>query len=91
MDEITNAICMNIAERQQVPVSAVRVELLYDEDTGFSAEVWVHERSRFLIEANMKEAVGRYMESEYGQRVYPSQITFDLDDEGTELWADITN
>jgi len=86
MDEIVNAICLHLAERHEVPVESVQVELLYDEDQGFSAEVWVQGRSRYLIEANMKEAVMRYMEKEYGRRVYPSDITFDVED---EMWADI--
>jgi len=88
MDEIVNAICLHLAERHEVPVESVQVELLYDEDQGFSAEVWVQGRSRYLIEANMKEAVMRYMEKEYGRRVYPSDITFDVED---EMWADIND
>lgn len=87
MDDIVNAVCLNLADRQQVPVESIQVELLYDEDTGFSAEVWVQGRSRYLIEANLKEAIVRYMETEYGQRVFPSQITLDVED---EIWADIT-
>ncbi|WP_276351472.1 DUF2653 family protein [Cohnella caldifontis] len=86
MDEIVNAICLHLAERHEVPIESIQTELLYDEDQGFSAEVWVQGRSRFLIEANMKEAVMRYVEKEYGRRVYPSDITFDVED---EMWADI--
>jgi len=86
MDEIVNAVCLNLAERHEVPPESVQVELLYDEDLGFSAEVWVQGRSRFIIEANIKEAIMRYVLNEYGQRVYPSQIELDVED---EMWADI--
>jgi Protein of unknown function (DUF2653). len=86
MDQIVNAVCLNMAERHEVPVEAIEVELLYDEDNGFSAEVWVQGRSRFLVEANLKEAIMRYVLNEYGQRVYPSQIELDVED---EMWADI--
>lgn len=86
MDEIVNAVCLNMAERHEVPVSSVEVELLFDEEQGFSAEVWIQGRSRFIIEANIKEAIMRYMLTEYNQRVYPSQITLDVED---EIWADI--
>lgn len=86
MDEIVNAVCLNMAERHEVPVESVQVELLYDEDNGFGAEVWVQGRSRFLIEANLKEAIMRYVLNEYGQRVFPSQIELDVED---EMWADI--
>ncbi|BBI33616.1 hypothetical protein KCTCHS21_30150 [Cohnella abietis] len=87
MDEIVNAVCVNMAERYEVPVTSVEVELLYDEDQGFSAEVTIQERSRILIEANLKEAIMRYMLTEYDQRVYPSQIQLDVED---EIWADIS-
>lgn len=87
MDEIVNAVCLNLAERQQVPVTSIEVELLWDEDQGYSAEVWVQGRSRYLIEANLKEAIMRYCETEYGRRVYPSQIRLDMDDE--TIWAEI--
>jgi len=86
MDQIVNAVCLNMAERHEVPVESVEVELLYDEDNGFSAEVWVQGRSRFLVEANLKEAIMRYVLNEYGQRIYPSQIELDVED---EMWADI--
>jgi hypothetical protein len=86
MDEIINAVCLNLAERHDVPVESIQVELLYEEDQGFSAEVWVEGRSRFLIEANLKEAIMRYVETQYGQRIYPSQIELDVED---EIWADI--
>lgn len=87
MDEIVNAVCLNMAERHQVPVESIQVVLCYEEDQGFSAEVNVQGRERILIEANLKEAIMRYMETEYGMRVYPSQITLDVED---EMWADIT-
>ncbi|MFD0670294.1 DUF2653 family protein [Cohnella sp. GCM10027633] len=88
MDEIVNAVCLHLAERHEVPVESVEVELLYDEEQGFSAEVTVQGRSRFIIEANIKEAIMRYMLTEYNQRVYPSQITLDVED---EIWADIAS
>lgn len=87
MDQIVNAVCLNMAERYEVPVTAVEVELLYDEDQGFGAETWIQGRSRILVEANLKEAIMRYMLTEFGRRVYPSQIQLDVED---EMWADIT-
>lgn len=86
MDEIVNAVCNHMAERHEVPVAAIEVELLYDEEQGFSAEVWVQGRSRIIIEGNIKEAIVRYMLIEYNQRIYPSQIQLDVEE---EIWADI--
>ncbi|MBN2983945.1 MULTISPECIES: DUF2653 family protein [Cohnella] len=87
MDEIVNAVCLNMAQRYEVPVTAVEVELSWEEHEGFTAETWIQGRSRFLVEANLKEAIMRYMETEYNQRVYSSQITLHVDD---EVWAEIS-
>jgi hypothetical protein len=87
MDEIVNAVCLHLAERHDVPVTAIEVELLWDEEHGFSAEAWVQGRSRFLVEANLKESIMRYMLTEYNERVYPSQIRLEVDD---EIWAEIS-
>ncbi|HEY8529323.1 MAG TPA: DUF2653 family protein [Paenibacillaceae bacterium] len=81
MDEIINAVCLHLAERHQVPVTAVEVELMYDDELGFNAEAWVEGRSRYLVEANLKEAITRYLLTEYGQRVFPDQIRLELNEE----------
>lgn len=79
--EIMNAICLNMAERKQVQPTQVQVQLMWDEDLGYSAEVIVEGRTQYLIEGNMKEAVERYMLTEYGRRVFRSEIQFDIDHE----------
>jgi len=81
MDEIINAVCLHLAERHQVPVTTVEVELMYDDELGFNAEVWVEGRSRYLVEANLKEAIIRYLLTEYGRRVYPDDIRLELNEE----------
>ena len=83
MDEIINAICLHMAERKRIRPQDVEVELLWDEETGYSAEVWAEGRSQFLVESNMIEAIMRYLQSEYDIRVYREQITLDLDEEIT--------
>ena len=86
MDEIVNAVCLNLAERKGVKPTDVEVELAWDEEYGYTAEVWVQGRSQYLVEANLLEAVERYMFTEYGRRVFRSQIALGLDD---EIYADI--
>lgn len=83
MDEIVNAICLHIAERKQIRPQDVQVELFWDEDTGYSAEVWAEGRSQYLVESNMIEAIMRYLYSEYNIRAYREQISLDLDEEIT--------
>ncbi|WNQ09198.1 YxcD family protein [Paenibacillus aurantius] len=84
--EIMNAICLNIAERKQIRPTDVEVQLLWDEELGYSAEVTVQGRTQFLIEANMLEAIERYMLTEYNQRVFRSQIELDIDE---KMFAEI--
>ncbi|ALS27901.1 YxcD family protein [Paenibacillus cisolokensis] len=85
-DEIINAVCHHMASRKGVPVSKVEAQLSWDEDYGFTAEVWVDGRSQYLVEANLLEAIEQYMYNHYNIRVFRSQITLDADE---EFWADI--
>lgn len=84
--EIVNAVCLHVAERKQLNPSQVNVELMWDEDLGYSAEVLAEGRSQVLIEANMLEAIERYVLKQYNQRIFRSQIHLDIED---EMFADI--
>ncbi|MNI46519.1 hypothetical protein D3C73_1009860 [compost metagenome] len=85
MDEIINAICLHMAERKAVNVHDIQVELSWDEETGYTSEVWVQGRSQYLVESNMIEAILRYMHSEYGIRAYREDVQLDLDEEITAI------
>jgi hypothetical protein len=86
MDEIINAVCLHMADRKQVKPTDVEVELSYDDELGYTAEVFVQGRSQYLVEANLLEAIEQYMFKEYNRRVFRSQIRLDLTD---EIVADI--
>lgn len=81
--EIMNAICLHIAERKGFRPEQVEVELLWDESLGYSAEVTAEGRSQYLVEANMLEAIERYLYSVHGLRVFRSQIRLQVDQEMT--------
>ncbi|WP_127533622.1 YxcD family protein [Paenibacillus kobensis] len=85
-DEIINAVCLHVGRRKGVSPTEVEVQLAWDEEYGFTAEVWVEGRSQYLVEANLMEAIERYMLEQYQIRVFRSQITLDADE---EFWADI--
>ena len=85
-DEIINAVCLHVGRRKGVPPTEVEVQLAWDEEYGFTAEVWVQGRSQYLVEANLMEAIERCMLEQYQIRVFRSQITLDADE---EFWADI--
>lgn len=88
MDEIVNAICLHMAERKELRPNDIEVELSWDEELGFTAEVWVQGRSQYLVEANMLEAIERYMFTQYNQRVFRSQIQLVVED---EMFANIVD
>jgi hypothetical protein len=79
--DIINAICMHIGERKQIKPELVTVQLMWDEDLGFSAEVIAEGRTQILIEASMLEAIERYLYVLWDQRVFRSQITLEIDEE----------
>ncbi|CAM4506370.1 YxcD family protein [Paenibacillus xylanexedens] len=85
MDEIVNAICIHMAERKGVRPTDVNVELSWEEDTGYSAEVWIQGRSQYLVESNMIEAILRYLHNEYNIRAYREDVRLDLDEEITAI------
>ncbi|WP_445489108.1 YxcD family protein [Niallia sp. 03133] len=60
--EIINAVCVYISRKKQVHLQEVEVELLFDDDYGFSAEVFVHGRKQMLITQNIIEALRLWME-----------------------------
>lgn len=84
--EIMNAIILHTAARKQIRPEQVEVELMWDEELGYSAEVFAESRSQILIEANMLEAIERYLYSEYGKRVFRDQIKLGIEE---EMIADI--
>lgn len=81
MDEIINAVCLNIAERRVIKPTEVTVEMLWDEDLGFSAHVTVHGRDWYINEGALIEAITRYLDREYGMRAFPDQIRLELTEE----------
>ncbi|PLS17724.1 DUF2653 domain-containing protein [Bacillus sp. M6-12] len=78
--DIINAICVYISRKKQVKPEEVEVELLYDDDYGFSAESYVDGRKQVLITANIIEALRLWLE-EFMNRDPYAGIELVLDDE----------
>jgi hypothetical protein len=87
-EEISNAICLHTAERKQIKPTDVKVELMWDEELGFSAEIFTNGRNQILVEANILEAIERYVHQQYNIRVFRNQIRLELED---EITAEIDN
>lgn len=60
--DIINAICVYVSRKKQVKPEEVEVELMYDDDYGFSAEAFVHDRKQVLITQNMIEALRLWLD-----------------------------
>ncbi len=78
--DIINALCVYVSRKKQVKPDEVEVELMYDEDTGFSAEAWVDGRKQVLIMLNMVEALRMWLEEFLNMDPY-SGMKIVLDDE----------
>lgn len=79
--DIINAICFHVASKKQVQPDQVEVELLWDEDLGFSAEATVLGRSQILIEANMLEAIRYWLQTQLDRNPYAAALELVLDDD----------
>lgn len=78
--DIINALCVYISRKKEVKPEEVEVELMYDDDYGFSAEAYVGGRKQVLITVNLIEALRMWLE-EYLNRDPYSGIELVLDDE----------
>lgn len=85
MDEIINAICIHIAQRNDIQPTEVQVELSWEEEAGYSAEIWAKARSQFMSESQMIEAIIRYVQFEYQARVFRQDVQLDIDEEITAI------
>ena len=77
--DIINAVCIYISRKKQVKPENVEVELMYDDNYGFSAETVVEGRKRILIMANLIEALRIWL-SEYMNDNPNAGIKLVLDD-----------
>ena len=60
--DIINAVCIYVSQKKQVKPEDVEVELMFDDDYGFSAETYVDGRKQILIMANLIEALRVWLE-----------------------------
>lgn len=78
--DIINAVCVYVSRKKQVKPEEVEVELMYDDDTGFSAETYVNGRMQVLVISNLIEALRLWLDEFLGRDPYTG-IQLELDDE----------
>lgn len=79
--EIVNAICLLLADQKGIAPEEVEVELLWDEDLGYSAEVYATGRKQIFVEANLIAAVRFWLEKELLLDPYAASLELVLDEE----------
>ncbi|WNC14735.1 YxcD family protein [Brevibacillus brevis] len=78
---LINAICLHVASKKQIQPQEVEVELMWDDEYGFSAEVYALGRKQVFIEVNLIEAIRYYLETQMGRNPYSAGIELVLDEE----------
>ncbi len=87
--DIVNALCLHIAHKRQITPQEVEIELIYDDDYGFSAESYVNGRKQILITANIIEALRYWLDTVMKVDPYSAALELVLDDEeGIIAYAD---
>ncbi|CAM5797691.1 MULTISPECIES: YxcD family protein [Brevibacillus] len=79
--DIINAICMHVASKKQIQPQEVAVELMWDEDYGFSAEVYANDRKQIFIKINIIEAIRYWLQTYMHRDPYSARLELVLDEE----------
>jgi hypothetical protein len=78
--DIINALCVYTARKKELKPEEVEIELMYDDEYGFSAEAYWNGRKQVYVMINIIEALRIWLE-EYLNRDPYSGIELVLDDE----------
>lgn len=79
--DIINAICMEQAHTHTVQPEDVEVELLYDDEAGFSAEVHIGRQIHVLTSFQMIQAIRFWIEHVLHEDPYATGLNLLLDRE----------
>lgn len=78
--DIVNALCIYISRKKQIKPEEVEVELMYDDNYGFSAEAYANGRKQVLVTVNLIEALRLWLDEVLHRDPYAG-IELVLDDE----------
>lgn len=78
--DIVNALCIYFAEKKNVAPNDVEIELMYDDDNGFSAESHALGKLEILTTFNMIEAIRYWLETEKAVDPFAARIELVLDE-----------
>ncbi|MEL3961348.1 YxcD family protein [Lysinibacillus endophyticus] len=79
--EIVNALCLFHAKFKNVQPQDVEVELMYDDDAGFTAEAYVNGQMDLYNTVNFITAIRLYIDEQLNRDSMSARIVLDLHDE----------
>ncbi|WP_342512018.1 YxcD family protein [Sporosarcina sp. FSL K6-1522] len=79
--DVINAICFYHARKKYVLPEQVEVELMYEDDRGFSAEAYVNGQQQFFDTADMIAALRLWLKEFLNEDPFAAAIKLVLDDE----------
>ncbi|MBQ0138432.1 MAG: DUF2653 family protein [Kurthia sp.] len=79
--DVINSICLFYAREKHILPEDVEVELLFEDDRGFEAEVYANGAQTLYNEGNMISAVRLWIEEYHDLDPYATGIRLELDDE----------
>ena len=86
--DIINALCSYISDKKDVSPYEVEIELMFDDEYGFSAESHVLGRKQILATVNMIEAIRFWLDTELKMDPFAAGIELVLvDNEGIIAWV----
>ncbi|KIL72451.1 YxcD family protein [Bacillus badius] len=85
--DIINALCLYVSDKKAVSPYEVEIELMFDDDYGFSAESHVAGRKQILVTVNIIEAIRFWLDTKLQMDPFAAGIELELDDdEGIIAW-----
>lgn len=79
--DLINAICLYTADRKGINPQDVQAELIYEDDYGFSAEVYTAGRKQVYVASNIIEAIRFWLEHEQGADPYGAALRLEMDEQ----------
>lgn len=79
--DIVNAICLDLSQKHRTTPEKVEVELMFEDDEGFSAEASINGRTQLLTSFEMIQAIRYWIGEVLNEDANAAGIRLVLDDE----------
>ncbi|WP_338753087.1 YxcD family protein [Bacillus sp. FJAT-52991] len=79
--DVVNALCLHLANQKRISPEEVDIELMYDDEYGFSAEAHWSGRKQILATVHMIEALRFWLDTQMNMDPFAAGIELVLDDD----------